>query len=121
MGFRVIRDFGKDKDERGAVGIESAKPRHWVHSHMGVDMDSDVYLYKGGTIKVRAKDDDGNIYYHIYVDDPDFSCELAFDWATSYAGACALDIWLDDYEKLYGPPKYEQYVSKDKKWYAYMG
>ena len=120
MGFKVIRDFIEKDSKDKAVGIESAKPSNFWQSHMNVDPDSDVYEYNGGKIKIRLRDDDNNVYYHLYVDDIEFSCELASDWGTGYAGAVHLDLHIDDYKKYIGTPKYEKYISKCGKWYSYM-
>ena len=120
MGFKVIRDFISEAGEESAVGIKSKKPRTFWQERIGVDSESEAYEYNGGKIKIRLKDDDGNVYYHCYVDDGNLSCELALDWGISYAGAVTLDMHIEGYRQLVGEPKYEQFLSKDGKWYTYM-
>ncbi|MDA6131199.1 hypothetical protein OSK38_28020, partial [Escherichia coli] len=88
---------------------------------IGVDMDDQRYEYNGGDIKVRLMDDDGYVHYHALVDDDDFSCELLLSWGGSYSGAIALEMHIDDYQKFFGKPKHERFISKCGKWYSYMG
>lgn len=121
MGFKIIRDFIKEKDEEGAVGIESKKPRHFLQAYIDRPMDDDSYEYNGGKIKVRLLDGDNQVYYHALVDDDDFSCDLCLNWGGGYAGCVSLDMHIDSYIELFGKPKYEKLISKDGRWYGYMG
>jgi hypothetical protein len=121
MGFKVTRDFITKKGEESyASGIESVRQKGFNAMFMSEE-EQEKCLYHGGKIKVRLKDSDGNIYYHGVVDDDDFSCELFLQWGQGFAGSTDLDIHIDDYKKLFGEPKYEFYVSKCGKWYAFMG
>lgn len=120
MGFKVTRDFIKEKDEKGAVGIESATPNH-IFQMLSDVPEGCTWDYNGGKIKVRLKDCDGNIYYHGLVDDDDFSCELFLTWGGSYAGTTDLDMHMDNYLQLNEKVDYASLVSKDGKWFHYMG
>ena len=120
MGFKIIRDFTIDRGEKGAVGIESIR-QTGVNALFMSDEDQEKCVYQDGKIKVRLNDDDGNIYYHALVDDSDFSCELLLDWGMGFAGAVAMDMHIDNYKELFGEPKNEGFLSKDRKWYSYMG
>lgn len=122
MGFKVTRDFVNEKGSKGTVGVESAPPTHWLHMRTDDDPnDLSRYNYHGGKIKVRLVDEDNNIHFHGLVDDGEFSCELFLDWGTPYSGATSLEMHIDSYKELFGEPKYEKYLSKDGKWYSYMG
>lgn len=118
MGFKVIRDFTEKDKDKSAVGIESIPPKHWLQAYAGKEDDSE-YPYKGGQIKIRLLDDDGNIYYHALVDDIDFSCQLALDWSGSFAGCTELDLRKEDWDRL-TEGREHPYPSKDGKWVAHM-
>lgn len=122
MGFKVIRDFVKDQDDKGAVGVVSTKPTHWLHMRTD-DKDDDLsrYDYRGGKIKVRLMDDDDAVHFHGLVDDGGFSCEIFLDWGMPYSGATSLEMHIESYKELYGEPKFEELLSKDGRWYSYMG
>lgn len=117
MGFKIVRDFVKDAGEKGCVGTESMPPKYWFNWHFGKEEED--YLYKGGQIKVRLRDDDGKVLYHALVDETDFSCELVLDWATGYAGATMLDLSMSDWEAE-SKGRQHPYPSKDGKWVYYM-
>lgn len=118
MGFKVVRDFVKDKGEKGTVGVESIPPTHWLHWHFGKQEED--YTYKGGQIKVRLLDDDGHVCCHALVDETDFSCELLLDWGTGFAGCTRLDLSMKDWNEESGGRKHP-YPTKDGKWVYYMG
>lgn len=121
MGFKIIREIGETKETSKAVGIESVKQTGFNAMFMSEE-EQEQCVYKDGKIKVRLKDCDGNVYYHAYVDDEDFSCELLLSWGHSYAGATDLDIHMNDYIRIFGEKiDYPHLVSKDAKWYHYMG
>lgn len=120
MGFKIIKDFIKDAGEKGSVGTESVRQTGMNALFMSEE-DQEKCIYKGGTIKVRLLDDDGGICYHAHVDDEDFSCELLLEWGMGFAGCTNMDMHMDSYKKIFGNPKYEKYISKCGKWYAYMG
>jgi hypothetical protein len=121
MGFKIIREIGVKKEDSRAVGIESVRQTGFNAMFMSEE-EQEQCLYKGGKIKVRLKDCDQNVYYHAYVDDDDFSCELLLNWGQGYAGATDLDLHMDDYKKLYGDKiNYPNLISKDGKWFALMG
>jgi hypothetical protein len=121
MGFKVTRDFITKKDEECyAVGIESIRQKGFNAMFMSEE-EQEQCLYHGGKIKVRLLDCDGNIYYHGVVDDDEFSCELFLKWGEGFAGATQLEMHIDNYKELFGEPKYKEYISKDNKWYSYMG
>ncbi|MGG4037880.1 hypothetical protein, partial [Heyndrickxia ginsengihumi] len=89
----------QDVDEKGAVGIESIRQSGFNALFMSEE-EQEKCLYKGGKIKVRLLDDDGNVCYHAVVDETDFSCELLLDWGMSYAGCTRLDLkmehWIEE-------------------------
>ncbi|NUH84770.1 hypothetical protein HUN92_13680 [Bacillus firmus] len=120
MGFKITRDFIRDKDEKGQVGNESVR-QTGLNAMFMSEEDQEKCIYKGGKIKVRLLDDDGNIYYHAHVDDDDFSCELLLDWGMGFAGCTSLDMHIESYKELFGEPKHEKLISKCGKWYSYMG
>jgi hypothetical protein len=120
VGFKIIRDFIKSEGEKGAVGIESARQTGFNAMFM-TEEQQEQCIYKGGKIKVRLLDDDKNIYYHAYVDDDDFSCELLLSWGGSYAGCVSLDLHINDHLAIYKKVEYESLLSKDGRWVAHMG
>lgn len=122
MGFKVTRDFIKDEGTNGRVGTESIEPTNPIQLKFAqMDNNLDQYNYNGGDIKVRLLDDDGNVYYHGLVDNNELSFELFLEWGASDAGCTSLDIHMDAYKILHGEPKYKNQISKDGKWYSYMG
>ena len=72
MGFKITRDYIKDENEKGQVGNESVRQTGFNAMFMSEE-EQENCDYHGGKIKVRLKDDDGNIYYHGVVDDIDYS------------------------------------------------
>jgi len=119
MGFKITKDYIKDEGTKGNVGVESIEPTNFLQMYID-QTDPTKYKYNGGSIKVRLKDDDKNVYYHGLVDDIDFSCELFLDWGMSDAGCTSLDLYKEDWDRLTGG-KEHPYLSKDGKWYSYMG
>ncbi|MEK5105034.1 hypothetical protein MKX83_24135 [Cytobacillus sp. FSL M8-0252] len=119
MGFKIIRDFIKGKEEKGVVGVESVRQTGINAMFMTEEQQEDC-IYKNGKIKIRLLDDDGNIYYHAYVDDILFSCELVLDWGIGYAGCSSVDMHIDSYKKFIGEPKYKESISDCGRWYSYM-
>lgn len=120
MGFKVIRDFiTKSNEDCFAVGIESARQKG-LNAMFMTEEEQEQCLYHGGKIKVRLLDSDGNIYYHGFVDDDDFSCELFQRWGEGFAGSTDLEMHIESYKELFGEPKNPKYISKCGKWYEYM-
>lgn len=120
MGFKIIRDFVKDKDEEGQVGNVSVR-QTGINALFMSEEDQKLCEYRGGKIKVRVKDDDGGIHFHAYIDNDDMSEELLMNWSTTYSGCTNMDMHIDSYRELFGEPKNEKFLSKDGKWYAYIG
>jgi hypothetical protein len=118
MGFKITRDYVKDKGEKGQVGNESIR-QTGINALFMSQEEQEKCEYHGGKIRVRIKDDDQNIYYHAFVDDIDFSCELFLNWGTGYAGAVALDLYKEDWDRITNGREHP-YVSKDGKWLGYM-
>jgi hypothetical protein len=119
MGFKVTRDYVKDKDEKGQVGNESIRQTGFNAMFMSEE-EQEQCEYHGGKIRVRLRDDDGNIHYHGVVDDIDFSAELFLNWGMSFSGAVSLDLYKEDWDKLTDNREHP-YLSKDGKWYSFMG
>lgn len=124
MGFKIIRDFIKEQDEKGAVGTVSIRQTGFNAFFM-TEEQQEQCEYHEGKIKVRLKDDDGNIYYHAFVDDEDFSCELLLEWGMSYAGTTDLDLHIESAKEIYKnvdvEERFARLISKDRKWIAHMG
>jgi hypothetical protein len=119
MGFKITRDYTAEKGETGAKGTESIRQTGFNALFMSEEQ-QEQSVYRGGQIKVRLKDDDGNIYFHALVDETDFSCELLLEWGGNYAGATNLDLSMIDWERG-SKGKEHPYPSKDGKWVSYMG
>lgn len=78
MGFKVIRDYVSEKDER---------------TYRGGRIYGD---YNGGKHRYKLKDDDGMTYYIVLSDTPPSSNDedelfAPLDWAERFAGASVIE------------------------------
>lgn len=119
MGFKITRDFVEDDKSRSQVGNESIR-QSGVKALFMSEKDQQDCEYNGGKIKVRLRDEDGNIHYHAFVDNNELSYDLLYNWGMTNSGAVIIDMHIDSYKELHGEPKYKESISKDGKWYSYI-